>query len=87
MRPGRKPTSRQDRARGRRLSRAVKAERERLQLTQQQLADRAGVSYATVRKIEGEEIHHPGFFTIADIARVLDLPLEDLATPPRRRRH
>jgi transcriptional regulator with XRE-family HTH domain len=79
MKPGRKPTSREDIARGRRLARAIKAARERRQLTQQELANRAGVSYATVRKIEGVEIHHPGFFTIANIARVLELPLEDLA--------
>jgi transcriptional regulator with XRE-family HTH domain len=86
MKPGRKPTSREDVARGRRLARAIKAERERAQLSQQQLADRAGVAYATVRRIERQEIHHPGFFIIGDIARVLALPLEDLATPPRRRR-
>jgi DNA-binding XRE family transcriptional regulator len=86
MRPGRKPTSPGDLARGRRLGLAIKAHRERLQLTQQQLAQRAGVSYGTVRKIEGEGIHHPGFFTVVDIARVLDLPLENLATAPRRRR-
>jgi transcriptional regulator with XRE-family HTH domain len=85
MKPGRKPTSRGDLTRGRRLARAIRAGRERRHLSQQELARRAGVSYATIRKIEGEEIHHPGFFTIADIAGALELPIEGLANPRRRR--
>lgn len=39
----------------------------------------AGISVETLRKIETGRIATPAFFTIAAVARVLDLSLDDVA--------
>ncbi len=43
------------------------------------LARRAELSVETVRKIERGLVANPGFFTVAALARHLDLQLDDLA--------
>jgi transcriptional regulator with XRE-family HTH domain len=85
--PGRKPTSKALEARGKKLARQLRAGRQRRDLSQQELADRTRVSYTTVRKIEREETSNPGFFTVLDIADVLEIRLEDLAFRRQRGRH
>lgn len=44
-----------------------------------EVALRAGISLDTLRKIERGAIATPAFFTVAALARVLDLDLETLA--------
>ena len=66
------------------MARIVKAERNRKGLSQQELADRSKVAYATLRRIESAETLDPGFFTVADLALALGLRLEDLASRPTR---
>ena len=83
MKPGRKPLSKDVERRGKRLARIVKAERNKKGLSQQELADRSKVAYATLRRIESAETLDAGFFTVADIALALGLKLEDLAGRPK----
>jgi transcriptional regulator with XRE-family HTH domain len=50
-----------------------------------EVALRAGISLDTLRKIERGAIATPAFFTVAALARVLELDLETLAqVTPRR---
>jgi transcriptional regulator with XRE-family HTH domain len=85
MPAGRKPISAEDRGRGERLGKALRRTRSHQGLSQQKLAARSGVAYATVRKIERGETANPGFFTVADIARALGLKLDLMANRGRRR--
>ncbi|MDB4873249.1 MAG: family transcriptional regulator [Gemmatimonadales bacterium] len=61
-----------------RLSEHLRAQRERVDLTQEQLAVAANVSVSTVRKIERGEVVEPGYFTISALARALGISLDDL---------
>jgi transcriptional regulator with XRE-family HTH domain len=79
MPAGRKPISAESGNRGQRLGEAIRRARERKGLSQQELANRSGVAYATVRKIELGETANAGFFTVAAIARSLGLNLTTLA--------
>jgi putative hydrolase of the HAD superfamily len=63
-----------ERALGRRLQLA----RRRAGLTQQELCQKAGLSYSTLAKIERGAIRSPSVFTVASIARATNTPLEDL---------
>jgi transcriptional regulator with XRE-family HTH domain len=80
---GRNATTDRELARGRALGAKLRRGRERKELTQQQVAEQAGLAYATVRKIEAGT-PNPGFFTVADLARVSGVPLQDLARRPGR---
>jgi transcriptional regulator with XRE-family HTH domain len=89
----RAPLTEQERARGLALGRALQAARGGR--TAAQVAKLAGISLDTLRKIERGAIATPAFFTIAALARVLDLDLATLsklsdveapaASPPRQR--
>jgi len=58
----------------------IRAARERAHLTRQGLADRAGVSKATVKRIETDQAaSHFKYETLAAIARALDLDFADVA--------
>lgn len=50
------------------------------QLTQRQLAAKAGVGVATVNRIEGGD-YVPNLLTLDKLARALEVPMQDLATP------
>ena len=52
--------------------------RQAANLTQQQLCQKAGLSYSTLAKIERGAIKAPSIFTIQTIARVLGLSLDEL---------
>jgi FMN phosphatase YigB (HAD superfamily) len=52
--------------------------RKKAGLTQQQLCQRAGLSYSTLAKIERGAIKSPSIFTIQQIAQVLAMPLDTL---------
>ena len=67
------------RAAGGRLATAVRERRLTLGLSAERLARDADVSVDTVRRIERGLIPNPGFFTVAALARVLGITLDDLA--------
>jgi HAD superfamily hydrolase (TIGR01509 family) len=60
------------------LGRRLQLARKRAGLTQQELCQRAGLSYSTLAKIERGAIRSPSVFTVANIAAATGQPLEDL---------
>lgn len=73
----RMPLTEGERDRGRALGavlRAARASRSAAEVAQQ-----AGISLDTLRKIERGAIASPAFFTVVALARVLDLDLDDVA--------
>jgi transcriptional regulator with XRE-family HTH domain len=82
----RTPLTDDERERGLALGRAL--QRARGTRSAAEVALRAGISLDTLRKIERGAIATPAFFTVAALAGVLDLDLNDLAdvlTMPVRR--
>jgi transcriptional regulator with XRE-family HTH domain len=72
----RRPLTAADRERGVRLGEALRAARgERSGV---EVAAAAGISVETLRKIEHGRIPTPAFFTVAAIARAVDIPLDAL---------
>jgi transcriptional regulator with XRE-family HTH domain len=65
-----------DRARGLALGTALR--RARGDLPVRELAARSGLAEETIRKIERGAVPTPALFTVAAIAAVLDVPLDDL---------
>jgi transcriptional regulator with XRE-family HTH domain len=74
----RTPLTQNERVRGAALGRALQRARGRRSAAE--VALRAGISLDTLRKIERGAIATPAFFTVAALARVLDLDLTSLAT-------
>jgi FMN phosphatase YigB (HAD superfamily)/DNA-binding XRE family transcriptional regulator len=60
------------------LGRRVQRMRQAAGLTQQELCQRAGLSYSTLTKIERGAIKSPSIFTIQNIAATLDVTLDEL---------
>ena len=60
------------------LGKAIQQARQAAGLTQQQLCQAAGLSYSTLAKIERGAIRTPSVFTVATIAQVLHLSMDDL---------
>ncbi|HVS78833.1 MAG TPA: helix-turn-helix domain-containing protein [Candidatus Saccharimonadales bacterium] len=60
------------------LGKKLQLARKRAGLTQQELCQKAGLSYSTLAKIERGAIRSPSVFTVAHIASVTGAPLEDL---------
>lgn len=60
------------------LGKRIAQERKRASLSQQQLADKAGLALSTLTKIERGAIKNPSVFTVQDLARSLKLSLEEL---------
>lgn len=73
----RRPLSESDRLRGAALGRLLRGARGGDSIVT--VAGRAGISAETLRKIERGAIASPAFFTIAAVAEVLGVPLDDLA--------
>ncbi len=77
------------------LATALKRARKNAGLTQQDLCEQADLSYSTLAKIERGAIKAPSIFTIAQIAHVLGLSLDELVgnsldhlvpdSPPKKR--
>lgn len=65
--------------RGRRLGAALRAARGSTSLGA--VAEAAGISVETLRKIETGRIPTPAFFTVVALAGALGVPLEELAEP------
>lgn len=60
------------------LGKRLQLARKRAGLTQQQLCQKAGLSYSTLAKIERGAIRSPSVFTVAAIAQTTQTPFEDL---------
>lgn len=60
------------------LGKRLQLARKRAGLTQQELCQKAGLSYSTLAKIERGAIRSPSVFTVANIAGATGTPLEDL---------
>lgn len=64
------------------LGKLLQNARKRAGLTQQELCQKAGLSYSTLAKIERGAIKSPSIFTIQSIAGALDTSLNDLIGEP-----
>ncbi len=64
------------------LGKRLQLARKRAGLTQQELCQKAGLSYSTLAKIERGAIRSPSVFTVAHIAAATATPLEDLLDIP-----
>ena len=73
----RTPLTEDERQRGAQLGRPL--QRARCQRSAADVALAAGISLDTLRKIEQGVIATPAFFTVAALAKVLDLDLNQLA--------
>ncbi|MEU0542987.1 helix-turn-helix transcriptional regulator [Nocardia sp. NPDC005978] len=62
---------------GRRLGRALRTARGERELVE--VAETAGISPETLRKIESGRLPTPAFGTVVALSRTLDIPLEELA--------
>jgi transcriptional regulator with XRE-family HTH domain len=76
----RPPLSQQDRERGSRLGERLRAARG--ERTSVEVAQAAGISVETLRKIEHGRVPTPAFFTVVAIARAVGLPVETLCEEP-----
>ncbi|MHB1595850.1 MAG: helix-turn-helix domain-containing protein [Streptosporangiaceae bacterium] len=63
------------------LAALLRARRLQADLTQEQLARRAGVPLSTLRKIETGQVLEPCYFAVADLLRALDVPVTELGGP------
>lgn len=66
------------------LGRLLQLARKRAGLTQQELCQKAGLSYSTLAKIERGAIRTPSVFTVANIAVVTGVSIEELLDLPGR---
>ncbi|MFQ1001541.1 helix-turn-helix domain-containing protein [Modestobacter sp. SSW1-42] len=73
----RPPLSPEERERGRRLGALLREARGAR--TPGEVALASGVSLEALRKIESGRVPTPAFFTVAALARAVDLPLDELA--------
>lgn len=79
-RPGRKKRADNPHAEGAsRLAVRLRQLRERARKTQEEVAAAAGLSVATVRKIETGAVTEPGYFTVLAITRAIGASIADLA--------
>ncbi|MGA5703126.1 DUF488 family protein [Peterkaempfera bronchialis] len=67
-----------ERARAHRLGRRLRALREARGLTRPELASAAGVPLRTLSRLETEGVAQPGLFTIAALARALEVTVDEL---------
>jgi transcriptional regulator with XRE-family HTH domain len=72
----RPPLTPLERERGRRLGAMLRAARG--DRSPAEIASASGVSLEALRKIESGRVPTPAFFTVAALARVLDVPLDRL---------
>lgn len=64
------------------LGKRLQLARKRAGLTQQELCQKAGLSYSTLAKIERGAIRSPSVFTVANIATATDTRVEELLDMP-----
>jgi transcriptional regulator with XRE-family HTH domain len=56
----------------------IKEFRSKLGLTQEELAQKAGIPYATLSKIENDKVKNPTINTLIKIAQALEIKVDDL---------
>jgi transcriptional regulator with XRE-family HTH domain len=76
---GRPSLTTQQLAEGRRLALALQAARQARERSQSAIAIATGLSIDTIRALERQRIPAPSFFTVARLARELELDLDVLA--------
>lgn len=81
---GRRAVADADRSRTGQLVGALETARGQRQLSVNDLAVASGVHYETVRAVLGGKSAGPSFFIVADLARVLELSLDQLASQASR---
>ncbi len=69
-------------ARAAELAERIRHTRRAADMTQEQLASRAGVALSTLRKIETCQVTEPGYFTILAIVSALGISLQELNQRP-----
>jgi ribosome-binding protein aMBF1 (putative translation factor) len=74
----RKRVSDQDREHGRRIGRLIADRREQTRRSAPELAQEASVAIDTIRRLEIGRVPTPAFLTVARLAGVLQLSLDDL---------
>lgn len=60
------------------LAQKIKKQRLKMELTQEELAQRASIPYVTLVKIERESVKNPTIDTIKKIAKALEISLDEL---------
>lgn len=75
---GRREIEESERVRAERLVTALSAARDKRRLSVQELSTASGVHYETVRSVLGGKSAGPSFFIVADLARALQVPLDQL---------
>jgi transcriptional regulator with XRE-family HTH domain len=79
-RPGRRKRADNPHAEGAsRLAARLRQLRERAKKTQEEVAAAAGLSVATIRKIETGAVAEPGYFTVLAITRAIGASIADIA--------
>ena len=63
---------------GKTISKNIKKVRAKLGLTQDDLAKKADIKYTTLMKVESGTVNKPSVQTMAKIAKVLGVSIEDL---------
>ena len=63
---------------GKTISENIKKLRTKLSLTQDDLAKKADIKYTTLMKVESGTVNKPSVQTVAKIAKVLSVSIEDL---------
>lgn len=60
------------------IAKNIKRARKKLELTQEQLAVKAGIPYATLSKIESGQVTNPTVSTLKKIADALSISVDDI---------
>jgi len=60
------------------IAKNIKRARKKLELTQEQLAVKAGIPYATLSKIESGQVTNPTVSTLKKIADALNISVDDI---------
>ncbi len=60
------------------IAKNIKKARKKLELTQEQLAIKAGIPYATLSKIESGQVVNPTIITLKKIADALNIGVDDI---------
>lgn len=63
------------------LGKVVASLRRAKNMTQDELSKKAGISYSTLAKLERGAISSPSIYTIADIAKVLGVTVDEIVNP------
>lgn len=69
----------EERERGRRVVKMLKARREEADLTAAYVSSASSIPVDTVRAIEGSRVLTPSFLTVAAMSRAIGLSLDELA--------